>query len=448
MKTSTIRLGTTACMAAAWGLAAGPFPAAAATLSKAVITQKVNKVTLAETPAAAPHAVSAGATVQDKNVVRTGIQSRAELEFADKTLTRLGASTIFSFDAAAGAVEFKAGAALFSKPKGTGPLEIRSAAVTAAITGTTAFVSVLPKKKKKVKGVPDDVVLMGILEGSLKGKSSWVDGQGQSHVFGFRLGPGDMLVAEPGVQPMVVQFDLARFVGTSPLIKGFAAALPNAGQIAREVATYNLLASRGFIDQQNVGLANYNNQLLFASTGQPAPTRFDAGINQLTANNSTRQSAVLSPGRPQAPVVPLLAGNPAPGSGGFVNVGASGIIRGQLIWTSSADLDLHLTLPDSQHVFFSNKTATFNGGAATATLDADNLGSVINVPPNQRVENIVVSGTPSSGVYSFFVNSFSTPNPSDPCTLLVTGNGGLSTQTLNCNLAPGQNSSNLTVTIP
>jgi uncharacterized protein YfaP (DUF2135 family) len=143
-----------------------------------------------------------------------------------------------------------------------------------------------------------------------------------------------------------------------------------------------------------------------------------------------------------APTIPTGSG------GGFVNVGGTGAIRGQLIWQTAADLDLHLTLPDNQHVFFANRTASFNGGAATATLDTDNRGNVISVPPDQRVENIAVTGTPASGIYSFFVHSFSTPNPSDPCTLLVTGNGGLTTQTLNCNLLPHQTSASLTVTVP
>lgn len=452
MNMKTIRLCNAAIILAGLGVAARPLPAGAANLSKAVVTQKVNKVTLAESATTAPQPVSTGAVVKDDNIVRTGVQSRAELEFADKTLTRLGANTIFSFDAGASVLDFKEGAALFSKPKGTGPLQIRAAAVTAAITGTTGFVSALPSKKKKMKGVPDDVVMLGILEGSLKGKSSWIDAKGQQHAFGFQLGPGDMLVVEPGLQPVIVQFDLPRFIATSPLINGFANPLPNAVQIAREVAAFQTLASRGFIDPQNTVVATYNHQVFFASASPRFPSRFDAGVNQLTAINNLNNQ----PGTPRstgptavlAPTPPMMANNSASGSGGFLPVGGSANIRGQLVWQTSADLDLHLVLPDNQEVYYANRTVPFNAGAGTGTLDADNLGGVINVPPNQRVENIVVTGTPSSGIYSFFVHSFSTPNPSDPCTLLVTGNGGLTTQTLNCNLAPNQNSTHLNVTVP
>ena len=314
----TIQLRNAVIKSAIMVMVAVPLSARAANLSKAVITQKVNKVTLAESATAAPQPVSTGAVVKDDNVVRTGGKSRAELEFADKTLTRLGANTIFSFDAGTSTLDFGEGAALFSKPKGTGPLQIRTAAVTAAITGTTGFVSALPGKKKKIKGVPDDVVLLGILEGTLKGKSAWFDAKGQRHDFAFNLSPGDLLVAEPGVQPVVVQFDLPRFINTSPLIKGFANPLPNAAQIAHEVTAFQNLASRGFIDPGNAVVATYNNQVLFASTGQRSPTRFDAAVQQLTAiNNGNNQPAPSNRNSGPAPTFvspPLIASTDSPRS--------------------------------------------------------------------------------------------------------------------------------------
>src|SRR5204863_9137295 len=98
-------------------------------------------------------------------------------------------------------------------------------------------------------------------------------------------------------------------------------------------------------------------------------------------------------------------------------VGGMGVIRGQLVWDTSADLDLHLTLPDQQQVYFANRSISFNNGRAVATLDHDNLGETIDAPPKHRVENIAVTGTPAPGNYTFFVNSFSTSNPSDDFTL-------------------------------
>ena len=61
--------------------------------------------------------------------------------------------------------------------------------------------------------------------------------------------------------------------------------------------------------------------------------------------------------------------------GGFLPVGSTGIIRAQLIWNTSADLDLYLTLPNGQVVSFGNVAVTFNNGRALARLDHDNLGN-------------------------------------------------------------------------
>jgi uncharacterized protein YfaP (DUF2135 family) len=129
-------------------------------------------------------------------------------------------------------------------------------------------------------------------------------------------------------------------------------------------------------------------------------------------------------------------------------VGGTGVIRGQLVWTTSADLDLHLTLPDEQHVYFANRNVPFNGGRATATLDHDNLGGTIDAPPGKRVENIAVNGNPSNGNYTFFVNSFSpsAPNASDPFTLRI--GSGSHQQTLSGSLTDGQNSAPLVLKFP
>ncbi|MFL6506075.1 MAG: FecR domain-containing protein, partial [Candidatus Udaeobacter sp.] len=118
--------------------------ASAADLAQAVVRQKVNVVTVAPSLSSASRAVSTGAVVQNQNVVRTGNESRAELEFTDLTLARMGANSIFSFDGQARALEFTQGALLFSKPANSGRVEIRSGAITAAITGSTGFISNQP----------------------------------------------------------------------------------------------------------------------------------------------------------------------------------------------------------------------------------------------------------------------------------------------------------------
>jgi hypothetical protein len=408
-----------ACAAVAVSVFAGSLAATnAADLAQAVVRQKVNVVTLAPSLSAPAHPVSQGAVVRDENIVRTGGESRAELEFPDLTLTRLGANSIFSFDAEARAINCQQGAALFSKPTASGRIEVRSGAVTAAITGSTGFVSNQPMTRTaKARGnaaANERTTMMGMLEGKLRGSAVWRDKNGGQHSFAFRLGPGEMIVAQAGRQPVVVQFDIPRFVATSPLITGFSTPLRNEPQLDRAVADYRADERRGFVDRTNVLVSSQPVQVAWLTSSNTNHNAFDASVNQLRQLGGT------------------------PGDGGFIDVGGTGVFRGQLVWNTSADLDLHLTLPDQQHVYYGNRTVTFNNGRATAALDVDNLGETITVQPDTRVENIVVNGVPLTGDYTFYVNNFGSSNSSDAFTLRVSGNGTV--QVINGTLTPGQNS--------
>jgi hypothetical protein len=400
----------------------------AADLAQAVVRQKVNVVTVAPSLSAAARAAATGSVVQNQNVVRTGNESRAELEFTDLTLARMGANSIFSFDAQARALEFTQGALLFSKPANSGRVEVRSGAITAAITGSTGFISNQPaavmKTAKRKIASKETTTVLGMLEGKIKGGAGWHTPNGAQQIFHFSLGPGEMLVAQANRRPVVVQFDLPRFMKTSPLINAFNRPLLNQPALAQAIAEYQTDERRGFIRPTNMTVVTQPSQLGWVS-GSIANSSFDASVNQLRASGLSSSSG-----------------------GGFIPVGGTGIIRGQLVWTTSADLDLHLTLPDEQEVFFGNPSVTFNSGKATAVLDHDNRGGVIDARPNKRVENIVVNGTPSAGDYTFFVNSFSpsSPNASDPFTLRV--GSGKHIQTLSGSLTGSQNSAPLVLAFP
>jgi FecR protein len=390
-----------------------------ADLSQAVVRQKVNVVTLAPNLTGEARPAAQGAVVHDENVVRTGTESRAELEFVDLTLARLGANSIFSFDAKARAMNFTRGAVLFSKPTNSGAIQLRSGAVSGAITGSTGFISTVPiegvgkagRTRPNGKGT---TTLVGMLEGKIHGGSRWSDSAGREHTSPFQLGPGEMLVARPDGPPRVAQFDIPRFVKTSPLIKGFKAPLPNAAALDRAIADYLSDEQHGFIDRTNI----------LVST-QP--------INMALVGRVYSPLDVVAQIKNQNP-------------GGFLPVGSSGIIRAQLIWNTTADLDLYLTLPNGQVVSFANVSVTFNNGRAIAMLDRDNIGRIIDIPPTTRVENIVVNGIPLEGLYTFIVNSFNSSNATDSFTLRVFYNGQL--QIIRGSLAIGQNSVPVTVRVP
>jgi hypothetical protein len=387
-----------------------------ADLSQAVVRQKVNVVTLAPSLTGEAHPAAPGAVIHDENVVRTGTESRAELEFTDLTLARLGSNSIFSFDAKARTMNFTQGAVLFSKPTNSGAIQLRSGAISGAITGSTGFISTVPMEgigkaghtRSNGKGT---TTLVGMLEGKIHGGSRWIDSAGREHTTPFRLGPGEMLVARPDGAPRFAQFDIPRFVKSSPLVKGFKAPLPNAAALDRAIADYESDERRGFIEKTNVMVSSKPRSIAF--------------VGQL----------------PLDVVAQLKNQNP-----GFLNVGNTGVIRGQLVWNTSADLDLHLILPNGQEVSFRNVSVTFNNGRAIAMLDHDNLGNTIDVRPNIRVENIVVNGIPLAGLYSFIVNNFNTPNGTDSFTLRVFYNGHL--QVFNGSLPGGQNSPPVIVRVP
>ena len=180
--------------------------ASGADLSQAVVRQKVNVVTLAPNLTGEARPAAQGAVIHDENVVRTGTESRAELEFADLTLARLGSNSIFSFDAKARAMNFTQGAVLFSKPTNSGAIQLRSGAISGAITGSTGFISTVPMEgigkaghtRSNGKGT---TTIVGMLEGKIQGGSRWTDSAGREHTTPFRLGPGEMLVARPDGAP-------------------------------------------------------------------------------------------------------------------------------------------------------------------------------------------------------------------------------------------------------
>ena len=392
--------------------------ATGADLSQAVVREKHNIVTVAPTLSAQAQPAGQGTVVRPDNVVRTGTESRAELEFSDLTLARLGSNSIFSFDAAARQMNFTKGAVLFSKPTNSGAIKLQSGAISGAITGSTGFISTVPIKEAGSAGDTRSngkgaTTLVGMIEGKLQGGSRWTDGAGREHTTPFQLGPGEMLVARPDGMPRVAQFDIPRFVKSSPLIKGFKAPLPNAAALDRAIADYESDERHGFVDKTNVMVST--GPISMGLVGQVVPLDTVAQIQN-------------------------------PNAGGFLPVGSTGIIRAQLVWNTSADLDLYLTLPTGQVVSFGNVSVTFNNGRAIAQLDHDNRGGAIDFPPNFRVENITINGVPLGGLYTFLVNNFNTRNGTDSFTLRVFYNGH--TQVITGTLAGGQNSQPVIIQVP
>lgn len=79
--------------------------------------------------------------VRASNFLLTETESRAELEYEDGSVVRVGQNTVFSFDASSRTLSLDKGSLIFYIPKGSGGGTIKTRSLTAAITGTVGKVS-------------------------------------------------------------------------------------------------------------------------------------------------------------------------------------------------------------------------------------------------------------------------------------------------------------------
>jgi FecR protein len=119
-------------------------PALAATpFSSATVTRVENKVSVGQVQNGrnVQRPASVADVVGARDYVLTDAESRAELQFPDKSLVRVGQNTVFSFDSASRTLSLEKGAMLFYVPPNSGGGNIKTPTLTAAITGTVGKVS-------------------------------------------------------------------------------------------------------------------------------------------------------------------------------------------------------------------------------------------------------------------------------------------------------------------
>ncbi len=128
----------------AWAVLAAvvgcPRTGEAGALGRATVTQVNNDVryTAGQT---AERPAKPSDVVRGDDIVRTGLKSQAELEFEDKTITRLGSNSTFTFDPDKREFQLKKGLLLFDMPHHAGGGKIVTPAGTAAIEGTAGIIS-------------------------------------------------------------------------------------------------------------------------------------------------------------------------------------------------------------------------------------------------------------------------------------------------------------------
>ncbi len=196
----------------------------AASYSEAVFTrlEKEVKVLKENSP---PREATLGEQLKAVTSVATGMSSRAELRFPDKTLTRLGANSRFTLRGDARTLDLNEGVMMLSVPKRMGGAKIRTSAVTAALTGTTVefeFSAIVDKKTHKKK----EILKMIVVEGS-------VDLFRTHKPRDFITVPeGKMIIMDPnGPWQALVDVDIKRLRKTSPLLNEDDGPLPTSDHI-------------------------------------------------------------------------------------------------------------------------------------------------------------------------------------------------------------------------
>ncbi len=183
-------------------LSAFALPLQAAQLDSASVTRVINDVRIL-TPQKAARPAKNGDQISGSTSLQTGRRSRAEVTFLDKTITRVGANSLFSLSSKRREVELNSGSMLLQVPKGKGATHIRTATVTAAITGTTLMMEY---------SVGNWVKLI-VIEGEVK---LAINGQKRA----VTIGPGQIVVMDPKgrVVPEVMDINLQRLLDTSQLM--------------------------------------------------------------------------------------------------------------------------------------------------------------------------------------------------------------------------------------
>ncbi|MBI5800250.1 MAG: FecR domain-containing protein [Verrucomicrobia bacterium] len=213
---------------------------AAQALKESIFTQVLKDVKVVSRATQAATPVKVTDVFQAPDLIRTGPDSLAELIAADKTITRVGANTVFSFEPAGRAMNLEQGSVLFHSPKGKGGGTIRSKGASAAVLGTTIVVTAT------VGGGFKAIVLEG------RGQITLPNGN-------FRiLQAGQVTFVLPGAQRFGPQLNinLGKLVESSRLVQGFETELPSKPVIQAAIERQLVLIRTGLADDTNLIVGN------------------------------------------------------------------------------------------------------------------------------------------------------------------------------------------------
>jgi FecR protein len=299
---------------------------------QAEVTKTINLVSLLpQDMRAAP-----GDLVKGNTALKTGGNSRAELQFPDLTITRVGSNALFRFIAGTREMVLDSGTMLFSSPKGAGGGKVQAGAITAAVTGSDFLIS----NARGVKVICLSHKLLVYFTANPKIRAV--------------LLPGQMLDIAPGAQkkmPPVATINLETLLATSKLGEaGGFGPFPNQTILAYNVSKQG----KGFVPANGAAPANVNLTAQAAQTvrsttvannnppSQFAPQAAQTGPSTAVVNNNptsqssaqaarTVPSTTVANNNPPSPstAAPIATGSPpdTTGNGTGRNRGNNSNIR-------------------------------------------------------------------------------------------------------------------------
>lgn len=402
---------------------AAPAGAQAAGYTRAELTRLHNEVKVLKENAA-PRDASVGDQIDTVTSVATGAGSRAELKFPDNSLTRLGANSRFTLRGDQRTLDLDQGVMLLQVPKKLGGAKVRTAAVTAAVTGTTVLFEYLPGGFVKL------IVIEGVVDLYFNNDPSKFT----------NITAGQMIIMKTDSKtlPAPVDVDLSLLLKTSKLINGDDKSMPNFMEVARAlsqqqkelkngdlVATNFVLPGRGTL----VELSNDTRLNVFKTVGikdgapPQNPSSNPGGGNGHTPGNNP------NPGQTFTGYVPLITGTSYLGEYGFVETnphvtvdnsvtGPETRFEGRL-YDANPDTEVNpgfVPFPyfafgsgqPVENVNFQDFLAGYFGNSAGFATD-----SYYYCPPDQRwavfkFEELIINGTP---YFDFPITTFVADSP-------------------------------------
>ena len=332
-------------------LALGAFSScsfAAMEFKEAQITTLKNQVQHDPGSGAAPAKVNE--KIGENSKVTTAASSMAELTFADTSISRLGANSLFSFQSKERLIKLDKGSILVNTPPGNGGATVDCGGVTGAVSGTTFMAS------RDGSGNVMFVMLegSGVLKVTINtpggpvskeirpGQAATVGGAtiqaaaesgntpgGGKETKGPAAPVGDGDAGEkPAVKPapaiQVFDVDVKKIVETAPLIKEFKSQLPSMEKIEKTIEKQQTAVREGKLEKLEVevvavkadgdvlvGAPKVNSEDMKVVNRKEAPA---GGLDIETAagpgagDNSPRIAAAAPPPAPaEAPRPPLAA---------------------------------------------------------------------------------------------------------------------------------------------